>query len=402
MATATRAAALAAAVWVLSPGALRADRFEDSLAEARKNAAAPGGQEYERRVAERFDEPKLRDALARCVADARQDDVVPFTALLRLSGDGRASEVLLRPPVPIAVCLRWSIRETTFPRPPDRAYWVAVDVSPTRAPDVPPIPTAGVATATVPPTPTPGVPTATVPAMPTPAVATATVPPTPTPPPPPAPRAGAPTPPDVVDLTGRGHPFPVDERRPDLAALRQSLRDRRAEVLGPILAQAGGLAVDHPSLEAYWSLAEELGLPVVVPLGPEPPGAGGSKYRVALGDPLKLESVLLRHPGLRIVVAGAAWPMADAMVALMWRYPQVWVDTSVIAWALPRAELEAYLARFLRAGLGERILFASGASAAPRMAEAAEAIRSSDVLPPAVKRAILGGNASRLLARAKP
>ena len=94
--------------------------------------------------------------------------------------------------------------------------------------------------------------------------------------------------------------------------------------------------------------------------------------------------------------------MADAMVALMWRYPQVWVDTSVIAWALPRAELEAYLARLLRAGFGERILFASGASTARRMAEAAEAIRSSDVLPPAVKRAILGGNAARLLARVTP
>ena len=235
VATAARAAALAAAAWVFSGGALRADRFEDSLAEARKNAAAPGGREYERRVGERFDETKLRDALAECVADARADDVVPFTALLRLSADGRASEVLLRPPVPIAVCLRWSIRETSFPRPPDRAYWVAVDVSPTRAAGVPPIPTAGVATATVPPTPTP--------------------------PPPPAPPTGAPAPPDVVDLTGRGQPVHVDGRRQDLAALRQSLRDRRAEVLGPILAQADGFAADDPRLEAYWSLAEELGCP---------------------------------------------------------------------------------------------------------------------------------------------
>ena len=322
-----------------------------------------GRAEYERRVGERFDEAKLRDALAECVADAREDDVVPFTALLRLSTDGRASEVLLRPPVPIAVCLRWSIRETSFPRPPGPGYWVAVDVSPTRAPGVPPVPTAGVATATVPPTPTPPAPPTGAPAPP---------------------DVIGPAPPDVIDLTDRGRPLHVDARRQDLAALRQSLRDRRAEVLGPILAQADGLAADDPTLEAYWSLAEELALPVVIPLGMEPPGTegSGSEYRVALGDPLKLESVLLRHPKLRIVVSGAAWPMADAMVALMWRYPQVWVDTSVIAWALPRAELEAYLARLLRAGFAERILFASGASTARRMAEAADAIRSSDVLPP--------------------
>ena len=86
--------------------------------------------------------------------------------------------------------------------------------------------------------------------------------------------------------------------------------------------------------------------------------------RVAFGDPLKLETVLARHPKLRIVVSGAAWPFGDAMVALMWRYPRVWVDTAVIAWSLPRAELDDYLKRLIRARCGDRI--SSGPAAGPR------------------------------------
>ena len=376
MANAARAAALAVAAWAFWGAPVRADRFEDSLAEARKNAATPGGQEYQRRVDESFEETKLRDALARCVADAREEDVVPFTALLRLSADGRASEVLLRPPFPIAVCLRWSIRETSFPRPPDRAYWVAVDVSPTRAAGVPPVPTAGVATATVPPTPTPAAPGA------------GTLRPTPS----------SPDSEPVIDFAAGAAGFHVDERRPDPSALRRTLAETRAKFVGPILAQSDGVALDDPRLDPYWSLAEELALPAVVRLGLEPPGADqrGDRYRVSLGDPLKLEAVLVRHPKLTLVVSGAAWPLGDAMTALMWKYPRVYVDTSVIAWWLPRREFDAYLKRLVDANLAEQILFASGAGSVERLAKATDAVRSAAFLTAEQKRAIFRGNAARL------
>ncbi len=410
-----RAAALTAAALALASAALRADKFEDSLALAKANAATPAGREFERRIAERFDEKKLRDALVECTASAKDEDSAPFTVLLELSGDGRASQVLLRPPLPVAVCLRWAIRETAFLRPASPGYWVAVDVSPTRAPGALPIPTAGVATASVPPTRTPAAP-------PPPVAAAALASPSPsqsatpvraaTPPPtaPATPRAVPPAatgtplptvpPPSdaVVDFTAGAEGFHVDERRPKLSVLRRTLAETRARFIGPVLAQSDGIAPDDPRLEPYWSLAEELNLPVVFPLGPVDRDESGAKYRVALGDPLKLEGVLVRHPKLTIIVSGAAWPFADAMAGLMWRYPRVYADTAGIAWALARYEFDGYIARLVGSGLKDQILFASGATTAARIARSLDAIRGSEVLTPEQKQAILRGNAERLLA----
>jgi len=428
--TGLRALALAAAALTLAGPPLRADKFEDSLNLAKANAATPAGREFEQRVAERFDEKKLRDALLACADSAREEDVVPFMVLLQLGVDGRASQVLLRPPVPVAVCLRWTVRETSFPRPPSPAYWVMVDVSPRRAAGVPPIPTPGVATATVPPTRTPAAPRL---PPPPPAVSTAASPspiatpswpaPTPTPTPlvPAAALASTPAVPPIIDLAGSPADDPatreararlgiiktipatglhVDGRRPDVGELRRRLKESRAEMLGPLLAQEDGVAPDDPRLETYWSLAEELDIPVSIRLGPEAPGeTPAPRYRASLGDPLKLETALLRHPKLRVVVSGAGWPMGDATVALMWRYPRVSVDTGIIAWSLPRSEFHAYLRRLVGAAFTGRILFASGA-AGGRIAASIEAIDSADFLTEAQKRDILYGNADRLLKEA--
>ena len=366
---------------VLSAAPVSADRYDDAYAQAQAKLATPEGQAYAAAVAARFDEKKLRDALLECAENVPAEDAPPFTVLMEMTADGRPTQVLLRPPAPVAVCLRWIVRESSFPRPPAPGYWVSVDLSATRAAGAPVIPTPGVATATVPPTRTPAAP------RPAPAVPIAVVP-TPTA----LPTAASES---IIDFAVGAAGIHVDKRRPDLAALRRTLKETQARFLGPILAQSDGVAPDDPRLEAFWSLAEELDIPAVIPLGQEPVGDDAA-FRVALGDPLKLESVLRRHPKLRIVVSGAAWPFGDAMVGLMWRYPQVFVDTGVIAWSLPRAEFAAYLSRLMDANLGDRILFASGGSNAKRVTEAADRIRSSDFLTPTQKTAIFSGNASRL------
>ena len=335
MRSAPRIAVFAALALAAAVPPLTADRFDDAYAQAQAKLATPEGQAYAASVAARFDEKKLRDALLECAETLPSEDNPPFTVLMEMTADGRPTQVLLRPPAPVAVCLRWVIRESSFPRPPAPGYWVSVDLSATRAAGAPVIPTPGVATATVPPTRTPA------PRRPPPA---APVPPPPTP----TPSAG------VEIFVSEG--IHVDARRPDLAALRRSLSASPAAGIGPLLSQSDGVAPDDARLEPYWSLAEELDRPIAIALGPEPRGTSSPSYRIALGDPLKLESVLVRHLKLRIIVVGAGWPFGDAMAGLMWRYPQVSVDIRPLTQALPDAEVQAYVRRLADAGFAERIL----------------------------------------------
>ena len=335
-----RVLASAVAALALARAPLFADQFDDALLQAQAKLATPEGQSYSSSVAERFDEKKLRDALLDCAKTLPPEDNPPFTALLELTAEGRVTQVLLRPPAPVAVCLRWIIRETRMPRPPEGGYWVSVALSASRAAGLPVVPTPGVATATIPPTPTP-------PPPPRPAMPVAVPSPTPAPPLP-----GADTP-----FSGEG--IHVDSQRPDLAALRRSLAASNAAGIGPLLAQSDGVAPDDARLEPYWSLAEELDRPIAIALGPAAPGDSSSSYRVALGDPVRLESVLVRHPRLRLVVLGGGWPFGDAMAGVMLRYPRVFVDLRPLTRALPDAEVQAYLRRLADAGFAARILSSS-------------------------------------------
>src|SRR5262245_30900680 len=120
------------------------------------------------------------------------------------------------------------------------------------------------------------------------------------------------------------------------------------------------------------------------------------KYRAALSNPMLLEEVLIRRPRLRLYVMHAGWPMSDQMVALMWAHPQVYVDTGVIDWALPRKEFHAYLRRLVEAGFGKRIMFGSDQMVWPEtIGMAVEGIESATFLTDAQKRDIFYNNAVR-------
>jgi len=460
-------AVLGAAAAVLLAAALRADQFEDGQAEALKNLGGPGGREYDAKLLASFEE-RHGKALADCASQVNEVDLDPFTVLLELAGDGHAKQILLRPANGAAVCLRWSLRGGTFPKPPRAGFWmIAVDPRSRRAssPSVPsPSPgaaasleaTAPATRETPPPTAAPAPPAVPAGAPTAPPAATAAAA-TPIPTSAPATRV-RPTPPpaptgaifdagyarisagsegddalrrrDAVDaaqrrgveravVTGVGiASLPrLDAWRgasagrfvasvavhgsaaptaADLAAVRQARKDGRVAALD-ILAQSEGVAPDDPRLEPWWALAEELDLPVSIALGPPSPAAADPRYRVTLGEPLRLEPMLVRHPRLRVNVSQAGWPFGDSMAAILRAYPQVFVDTGGVGWSLDRREVHAYLRRLADAGFSDRILFASGASEPDELARAIEAIESADFLAPPEKRAILHDNAARWL-----
>ena len=172
-------------------------------------------------------------------------------------------------------------------------------------------------------------------------------------------------------------------------------------VIGELGFQYDGIAVTGPALEPLWSAAEKNDIPVAVHFGPGPPGVAylpGSGYRARLSSPLLLEDVLVRHPGLRINVMHAGFPMLDDTLALLYAHPQVYVDTGVIVYTQSRASFYAYLKALVDAGFGQRIMFGSDQMVWPEtMERAIQVIDQAPFLTHDQKRDIFYNNAARFL-----
>lgn len=188
---------------------------------------------------------------------------------------------------------------------------------------------------------------------------------------------------------------------PSVDSLRQLFNNHTVKVFGEVLTQYEGIAPGDSILAPYWTLAEELDIPVGIHIGPGPPGIAYTampKFRAALGNPLLLEPVLLQHPKLRVYVMHAGHPMIDAMLALLYAHPQVYVDIGVICFVLPRSEFHHYLRRIVEAGFGSRIMFGSDQMLWPQAIETAiEAVETADFLSAKQKRDIFYNNAARFL-----
>lgn len=199
-------------------------------------------------------------------------------------------------------------------------------------------------------------------------------------------------------LTFEGPP----ESWPKPEAIRKQLKDGGYRAMAEVLIQYAGVSPSDPRFDPYLAVAEELDIPVGIHMGPGPPGAAYlpqmKAYRARLSSPLELEEALLKHPNLRVWIMHAGWPMIDDLLALLWAHPQVYVDTGVIDFAIPRAAFHRYLQRIVEAGFEKRIMFGSDQMNWPKAIDyALESINSATFLSEEQKRDILYNNAARFL-----
>lgn len=191
-------------------------------------------------------------------------------------------------------------------------------------------------------------------------------------------------------------PFILNADRSTLKELKQAYAEGRFKGMGEIASQLVGTSPNDPALEPYFSLAEKLDVPVLIHtagIGPYLPG-----FRSSAGSPLLLEEVMVRHPKLRIFVENAGFPYRDEMIAVMYQYPQLYVDVSTITWVVPRPAFYDYLAALVTAGLGKRIMFGSDQMRWPeKIAEGIDAIKQAPFLTEEQKRDIFYNNAARFL-----
>lgn len=209
------------------------------------------------------------------------------------------------------------------------------------------------------------------------------------------------------DAPGRfiaGANFFVDDNRPPAshaAELEAAVKRGETQVFAEITAQYRGLSPDDPSLEPFYAVAERLDVPVGIHMGYGAPGGPYwlyPKYRAALGNPLLLEDLLVRHPKMRVYVMHAGMPMVDEILMLLNAHPQVYVDIAADNWGVPREEFHFILKRLVKAGYGKRIMFGSDQMAWPDSIPIAIAsITQAPFLTGQQKRDILYNNAARFL-----
>jgi len=193
---------------------------------------------------------------------------------------------------------------------------------------------------------------------------------------------------------------------PDTNWLRTQLRAGNIKGFGELVPELLGISPDDTRLEPYWQLAEEFDIPVAIHMGPGPPAAAYGltpattklkAFRMAVGDPILLEDVLLRHKKLRLVVMHAGWPFLDSMLAMLYAHPNLYVDVGGLQTEsmVPRASYYRHLRSLVEGGFSKRIVFGSDF---PNQVEIGiRAIEGADFLSPDQKSDILCNNAARFL-----
>jgi len=200
-------------------------------------------------------------------------------------------------------------------------------------------------------------------------------------------------------FAGLGFRLGNDSPSPD--SVRALHAEGRLAVFAEVTNQYAGIAPDDERMEPYWALAEELDIPVGIHIGTGPPGViylGATGYRARLHSALTLEEVLVRHPGLRVYIMHAGFPLLDDLLALLYAHPQVYVDVGVIVFVQPRAAFYRYLQGIVEGGFGNRVMFGSDQMVWPGVIERSIAvIEEASFLSDEQKRDILYNNAARFL-----
>ncbi len=204
-----------------------------------------------------------------------------------------------------------------------------------------------------------------------------------------------------------------DPPRPSAETLRGEIEAGRIMAIGEVISQNSGIPPNDPRVDPYFSLAEELDMPILIHTCGY--GAFNQAFRCDCGNPLLLEDVLLRHPGLRLCIAHAGFPYLAETKALMLQYPQVYADISGINSLFRRETFHDYLRSLMRTGtnvhpnlkhgivpyvepISKRLMFGTDLMWWPEMTGMAiEAIESSEFLSEEQKRDIFYYNAKQFL-----
>jgi uncharacterized protein len=158
------------------------------------------------------------------------------------------------------------------------------------------------------------------------------------------------------------YPDPHNNPLPDTSTFVRLFKEGKFLVFGELGLEYEGTQLNDPKLDPYLKICERLKIPVALHTGlgaPNTPYMCCPKFRTSLGNPQLVEDVLNKYPRLKLQLMHMGYPFLAETKAILYVYPQVHADMSVVNWILPKKEFHNYLQALLDAGFGDRIMYGS-------------------------------------------
>lgn len=158
------------------------------------------------------------------------------------------------------------------------------------------------------------------------------------------------------------YPDPHNSPLPDTSTFVRLFKEGKFLVFGELALEYEGLQLNDPKLAPYLKICERLKIPVALHTGlasPNTPYRCCPKFRTSLGNPQLVEEVLNKYPKLKLQLMHMGYPFLAETKAILYVYPQVYADMSVVNWILPKKEFYNYLQALIDAGFGDRIMYGS-------------------------------------------
>ncbi len=138
----------------------------------------------------------------------------------------------------------------------------------------------------------------------------------------------------------------------------------KIKVFGEVMAVYKGKTLADSVYQPYLAICEKYGIPVAYHSGgsfPDAQNSGWPKYRIALGDPLLIEDVLVKYPKLKVYLMHAGENFYENTLRMMDGYPNLYADLGDELWLHPMTM--DFAVKFLKSaktyGVINRVLFGS-------------------------------------------
>jgi len=197
-----------------------------------------------------------------------------------------------------------------------------------------------------------------------------------------------------------------DKNLISVVEFEQLIKGGKIKVFGEIEGVYMGRTLNDPIYDPYLKICEQYGIPVAYHTGGGPPMTPYTccpDFRIALGDPLLIEDVLIKYPKLKVYLMHGGEVYFEHSVRMLSLYRQLYIDIAVLLWAEPL--VKNYAVRLLKlakeAQVLDRVMFGSDQMVWPgAISRSVEFLNSMDFLTKEEKQMILYDNAKKFLGEA--